>query len=150
MSKIVVVLVLGATLAADSARAAEPAPPPRTIAPPTRIPSPEDITMLPAGRAIPTTAIPREVRRAVVEDAAKRFNVAQSAVVLARAEQVDWPDASLGCPEPGRVYTQMLVAGFRVVAKTAEGEMLYHTDTRGTARNCAGPGVRPPTQAPVR
>jgi hypothetical protein len=120
-------------------------PPPRVIAPPTRIPNPEDITMLPEGRAVSTAVIPREVRRAVVADAAKRFKVAESAVVLTRAEQLDWPDASLGCPEPGKVYTQMLVPGFRVVAKTTEGEMLYHTDTHGTARNCALVGVRPPT-----
>ena len=147
MSKIIALIVLG-TFTAVAARADDPRPPPRTIAPPTRIPNPEDTTMLPEGKAVPTTLIPREVRRAVVADAAKRFKVAESAVVLTRAEQLDWPDGSLGCPEPGRVYTQMLVPGFRVVAKTVAGEMLYHTDTHGTARNCALVGVRPPSPAP--
>jgi hypothetical protein len=39
----------------------------------------------------------------------------------------------------------MLVAGFRVAAKTTEGELLYHTDSRGNVVNCAGiaPGQRP-------
>ena len=148
MSKIIAWVVL-ATFTAGGARAGDDKPAPRVIAPPTRIPNPEDNTMLPEGRAVPTTAIPREVRRAVVADAARRFKVAESAVVLARAEQLDWPDGSLGCPEPGRVYTQVLVPGFRVVAKTTEGEMLYHTDTHGTARNCALVGVRPPAQSPV-
>lgn len=147
MSKIIALFVLGSWIA-GAAHADDPRPPPRTIAPPTRIPNPEDTTMLPAGKAVPTTVIPRGVRRAVVADAAKRFKVAESAVVLTRAEQLDWPDGSLGCPEPGRVYTRMLVPGFRVVAKTAEGELLYHTDTLGTARNCALVGVRPPTSAP--
>ena len=145
-----IAVVMVTLLAACAARAEEPRSPPRTIAPPTRIPSPEDISMLPAGKAVPTTVVPREVRRAVVADAAKRFKVAESSVVLTRAEQVDWPDGSLGCPEPGRVYTQMLVAGFRVVAKTAAGEMLYHTDTQGMARNCATIGVRPPEPAPFK
>ena len=153
MSKIVAVWVLAALvfagLGACTARADDSRPAPRTIAPPTRIPNPEDTTMLPEGRAVPTSAIPREVRRAVVADAARRFKVAESAVVLTRAEQLDWPDGSLGCPEPGQVYTRARVPGFRVVAKTTEGEMLYHTDTHGTARNCALIGVRPPAQLPV-
>lgn len=148
MSKIVTLLVV-AVFAAGAAGAQEAKPPPRVIAPPTRIPNPEDTTMLPEGKPVSTTAVPRTVRRAVVADAAKRFKVAESAVVLTRAEQLDWPDASLGCPEPGKVYTQMLVLGFRVVAKTTEGEMLYHTDTQGTARNCALIGVRPPTAPPL-
>ncbi len=147
MSKIITVFVL-AVFSAGMAWAQDARPAPRTIAPPTRIPNPEDTTMLPEGKPVSTTAIPREVRRAVVADAAKRFGVAESAVVLTRAEQLDWPDGSLGCPEPGRVYTRMLVPGFRVVAKTTAGEMLYHTDTHGSARNCALVGVRPPTPPP--
>ena len=83
----------------------------RGIAPPTRIPDPVEAVAAPTGQQVSTTAIPREVRRAVVADAAKRFNVAESAVVLTRAEQLTWPDGSLGCPQPGRMYTQMLVAG---------------------------------------
>jgi hypothetical protein len=83
--------------------------------------------------------MPEAVRRAVVADAATRFNVSPNDVVLTRAEQVTWPDGSLGCPRPGRVYTQMLVPGFRVVAKTTAGELLYHTDGRGNAVNCASP-----------
>jgi hypothetical protein len=141
--------LLCAGLAAACAASGEDAKPPRAMAPPTRIPSPEGITMLPEGRPVSTAGIPGEVRRAVVADAAKRFKVAESAVVLTRAEQVTWPDASLGCPEPGTMYTQALVPGFRVVAKTTEGELLYHTDAHGDARNC-DLGIRPPTPASVR
>ena len=117
----------------------------RAIAPPTRIPDPVEAVGDASGQQVSTTAIPREVRRAVVADAAKRFNVAESAVVLTRAEQVTWPDGSLGCPQPGRMYTQMLVAGFRVAAKTTEGELTYHTDGRGNVVNCASgmAGQRP-------
>ena len=43
------------------------------------------------------------------------------------------------------MYTQMLVEGFRVTAKTTGGELLYHTDSRGNVVNCASakPGQRP-------
>jgi hypothetical protein len=133
MGKLIAMLmVAGLTACAASA---EDTKPPRAIAPPTRIPAPP-LNDQPAGQSVPTASIPREVRRAVVEDAAKRFSVPESSVVLTRAEQVTWPDASLGCPEPGTMYTQALVSGFRVVAKTSGGELSYHTDTTGTVRNC--------------
>lgn len=105
-------------------------------APPKRIPDPVESTLGPAGTPMTTAEMPREVREAVVADAARRFKVETHAVVLTRAEQVTWPDGSLGCPEPGRMYTQMLVEGYRVVAKTSAGEMTYHTDSRGNVVNC--------------
>jgi hypothetical protein len=91
---------------------------------------------VPRGALVATSDVPRVVRRAVVADAARRFNVLNSAVVLARAEQVTWSDGSLGCPEPGRKYTQTTVAGFRLVAQTVEGQLLYHTDAFGSIANC--------------
>jgi hypothetical protein len=104
------------------------------MAPPTRIPAVEPPA--PAGEPIAIASVPRDVRRAVVADAAKRFKVASNAVVLANAEKVNWNDGALGCPEPGHLYTQMIVAGFRVVAKTREGNLTYHTDANGNVRSC--------------
>src|SRR4051794_15549259 len=113
-------------------------PPPRTIAPPTQIPDPL-ASVSPAGEAVATSTIPEALRRAVVDDAAARFKVSPNDVVLTRAEQVTWPDGALGCRRPGRSYTQMPVPGFRVVAKTPGGELLYHTDGHATVVNCASP-----------
>lgn len=135
MSKSLKVLILASMLVACADAADTRAP--RGIAPPKRIPDTEAVTPLPTGEPVATSQIPRAVRRAVVADAAKRFNVAESAVVLARAEQLTWSDGSLGCPEPGRMYTQMLVAGFRVVATTGAGELTYHTDSRANAVTCS-------------
>ena len=114
---------------------------PRVIAPPARIRDAIETPPGPAGEPVNTSAMPREVRRAVVADAARRFNVPESAVALTGAEQVTWSDGSLGCPEPGRFYTQMLVPGFRVVARTSAGELTYHTDGRANAVTC---GIVPP------
>ena len=119
--------------------------------PPKRLPDVDTSTPMPAGDPVATAQIPREVRRAVVADAAKRFRVAESAVVLARAEQLTWSDGSLGCPEPGRMYSQMLVAGFRVVAVTSAGELTYHTDSHGNAVSCrASARSLPPRSPPAR
>jgi hypothetical protein len=161
-------LLAGALSLCVLAHAGESSLPPRQIAPPKRIPDVApgiavEITQ-PAGESVSTASMPRAVRHAVVADAAKRFQVAEDAVVLASAEQVTWGDGSLGCPQPGRSYTQMLVPGFRVTASTTAGRMLYHTDTRSSVVTCGSAvrpvktpderphdtGVEPRTQLPVK
>lgn len=124
--------------------ASEPRPTP--VAPPTRVTETIRDTPSPVGEPVNIASLPRETRRAVADDAARRFNVAASAVVLTRAEQVTWPDGSLGCPEPGQMYTQMLVPGYRLTAKTTAGELVYHADSRGNVKTCAV-GGQPPHEA---
>jgi hypothetical protein len=119
-----------------------PADDARRIAPPKRIPDIVEQPLRTAGQPVSTASMPREVRRAVVSDAAKRFQVQESAVVLAQAERVTWSDGSLGCPQPGMSYTQALVPGYRVTAKTAAGQFVYHTDERGNVVSCGSPPRR--------
>lgn len=137
--------ILAASHAAQAISGGEPPLPTRPaagqpvrIAPPTRIPEVSTAAPAPAGEPVTIASLPKEVRRAVVADAARRFQVAASAVVLTRAEQVTWPDGSLGCPEAGRLYTQALVPGYRLVAKTLEGDLAYHTDSNGNLAACGG------------
>jgi hypothetical protein len=110
------------------------APPPTGMAPPKRIP--QLPAPLPASEPVPTASVPREVRRAVVADAAQRFKLAENRVVLASAERLTWNDGALGCPVPGMNYTQALVPGFRIVAKSPNGMFIYHTDEHGTLAVC--------------
>jgi hypothetical protein len=123
-----------------------PTRPATGIAPPTRIPDSVNAGPTAAGEAVPIASVPRETRRAVVADAARRFNVAESSVVLTRAERVSWPDSSLGCPEPGRMYTQALVPGYRLVAKSAGAERVYHTDEQARVVSCADESRKPPRE----
>ena len=48
-----------------------------------------------------------------------------------RVEQivaVDWPDKSLGCPQEGMVYAQVVTPGFRVTLSFQSKDYEYHTD----------------------
>ena len=110
------------------------------IAPPTRILPVPDATRVPAGTPVATTEIPRDLRRAIAADAARRFELPVSAVVLTAAERVTWPDAAMGCPQPGRSYAAARVAGFRVVARTSSGEFRYNTDARSGFVICPSVG----------
>ena len=74
-----------------------------------------------------------DVARAIVEqvraDAAHRAGVAPAETHILRVEARDWSDASLGCPQPGRQYAQVVTPGYLVVAWAANRELEYHTDT---------------------
>lgn len=43
-------------------------------------------------------------------------------------EQVEWPDASLGAPRPGRMYAQVLTPGYKVILQARGRRYEYHTD----------------------
>jgi hypothetical protein len=46
-----------------------------------------------------------------MEDLAGRLKVPMEEIELVSVEEVVWPDTSLGCPQPGMVYLQVLQEG---------------------------------------
>ncbi len=64
-------------------------------------------------------------------DLASRLGISIESVVLVRSEAVEWSDSSLGCPEPGEDYVQVLVPGYRIVLAVEETYYEYHTDLQG-------------------
>ena len=60
------------------------------------------------------------------EDLAGRLDAPLDAIALLKFESVVWPDGSLGCPQPGMAYTQVLVEGYRILLNY-QGEIYsYH------------------------
>jgi hypothetical protein len=90
-------------------------------------------------------AIGGDVSSAVLErvlaDAAERLAVAADTLEVVRTEVVDWPDGSLGCPEPGNLYTQAIVPGYRVVVSDGTHRLDYHLSETGTMKVCTGPSL---------
>jgi hypothetical protein len=60
------------------------------------------------------------------DDLARRLGVDPDEIEVISTEQVTWPDASLGCPQPGMSYTQSLVEGSKVVLGYEERAYVYH------------------------
>lgn len=50
-----------------------------------------------------------------VADLASRLARDESEIEIVDAKLVTWPDGSLGCPQPGMMYTQALVDGSQVI-----------------------------------
>ncbi len=85
-----------------------------------------------------------------LQDAARRtqLDVAQLRVTL--AEAVTWPDGALGCPEPGRQYSQVLVSGYRIRVEAGTKTLEYHGSLRGQPFLCPEPRIQPPTAVDPR
>lgn len=65
-----------------------------------------------------------------IADLAGRLGKDPSSITVISAEAVVWPDAGLGCPEPGMAYTQVQVDG-SLIKLSADGLVYrYHTGGR--------------------
>ena len=63
--------------------------------------------------------VPQAILDPILKEAAALAEVARDQLVIVHAESVVWNDGSLGCPEPGMMYTQALVNGYCVVIEAA-------------------------------
>ncbi|GAA4688047.1 hypothetical protein [Nocardioides nanhaiensis] len=63
---------------------------------------------------------------AAIADLAQRLGVAPEEVTVTSSEAVTWRDGSLGCSEPGMMYTQALVEGTRIVLESGGTSYEYH------------------------
>lgn len=72
----------------------------------------------------------------VVADATARLGVASAQLSVETVQQREWGDSSLGCPQPGMFYAQVITPGYLVVVSGAGKRLEYHTDTRGRAVMC--------------
>ncbi len=62
------------------------------------------------------------------KDLAGRLNIPIEEIMLVKQEKVDWSDASLGFPEEGMMYAQVITPGFRIILKAGDKFYEYHSD----------------------
>ena len=124
-------LVLLLTACATGAPMTEPTTPASSSRPrfATTTPGPVAPTGAPAD-------VPGARWDAIVADLAARGVTATPELVS--AEAVTWPSGALGCPKPGRSYTQALVDGMRVVVTAGEATYDYRFGRGPTASLCEG------------
>lgn len=73
---------------------------------------------------------------AATADLAERTGVPASNISLVSMEAVDWSDASLGCPQEGYMYAQVITPGFSLILSAQGQPYEYHTDQAGNVVLC--------------
>jgi hypothetical protein len=74
------------------------------------------------------------------QDLAARLNIPVDQIELLSFEDVVWPDGSLGCPQPGMAYTQVMVEGYRILLQYNGQVYAYHGGGSNPPFLCEDPG----------
>jgi len=144
----VALLALGAPvlLLGRTGGPAAPAAPPTTLAAPATLAPPAGGT----SAAPPTSSAPPGVPQALIDRAMAELRAGADrpagGVTLAAAQAVNWPDASLGCPERGKSYIQVITPGYRIVLQAGAQQYEFHSGADAGSRlaRCSGTGAPPP------
>jgi hypothetical protein len=107
-----------------------PATPVASAPPPTVAPVPSNV---PGSNVSPDQ---QAAVAAAVQDATSRLGLSRDEVNIERVEAREWSDSSLGCPQPGNLYSQIVTPGFLIVINTRGKQLEYHSDSRGRVVLC--------------
>ncbi len=139
LSIVLLLLVLSACGGAVLEQAPRPetniSKPDPTLAPP--LPTPE-ISVIEQTPADDTNAVPRELAEKARADLAGYLNIDMDRIRVVESRAVDWPDASLGCPQPGMTYAQGITPGYYLVLEAGGQRYPYHTDKDDQVTLCLG------------
>lgn len=62
------------------------------------------------------------------EDLANELGINADDIELVEVESVDWANSSLGCPQEGMMYLQVITPGYRLTLEAEGQTYVYHTD----------------------
>jgi|UPI0004285CB8 hypothetical protein len=99
-------------------------------------PSTEDTVSTSPGEPTPS---PSPVAQQAVTDLAGTLGVDEGDITLLELEEVTWRDGSLGCAQSGKMYTQALVDGQRIVLSAGGQRYEYHSGGGRDAFYCENP-----------
>jgi hypothetical protein len=122
------ICLLGATALAGCSASAQG---PGGVSKPVRVKPAQSAGAQPTGGEVPAAFI--EKLRA---ELAGQQSINPAEVKVVSAEAVTWPNGALGCPKPGEMYTQALVAGYRVELEAAGKRFVYHASEKGYFKLC--------------
>jgi hypothetical protein len=80
-----------------------------------------------------------------VADLAQRLSIEASDISVASATLQQWSDSSLGCPEPGRQYAQVVTDGALIMLAAGGKEYRYHAGGSRPPFLCEQPAKATPT-----
>ena len=87
-------------------------------------------TVVPTGSPV-TGEVPPAVIDAVRAELGTLTGTDPSTATVVKAESVEWPDGSLGCPQRGVMYVQVVTPGYQVVLEQTGRDYDYRVAGEG-------------------
>ncbi len=78
------------------------------------------------------------------KDLAANLSINEQAIEIVQANFVTWPDSSLGCPQAGMQYLQVLTSGALIVFKSRNVRYQYHSGGNRPPFLCKNPSPDEP------
>ncbi len=82
-------------------------------------------TAVPGGQPLPGS---ETALAAAMADLSQRSGTPPDQITLLSMEAVEWNDASLGCPQEGMMYAQVITPGYKIRLQVQGQPYEYHTD----------------------
>jgi len=76
-----------------------------------------------------------DLAKLAVHTLAQDLGVAEDRIAVDTIRAVDWRDSSLGCPQPGRAYLQVITPGHRITLRV-DGQFHFVHEANGRAFVC--------------
>lgn len=102
-----------------------------TVVEPTTVPPAPTIAPAAEPTAPPLDEQGQAVAAALGEELAEYLGISVEDLVLVDAQAVNWPDSALGCPEPDKAYTQVMIMGYRLVFSDGNRSYELHSGMAG-------------------
>jgi hypothetical protein len=137
------------SLEAQAARSAEtttePVPTPTDlpveiadpISPVSPVPPPgEETQMVPGIQEVEPLPGSEAALAAATADLVERTGLPAAEIKLVSMEEQQWSDASLGCPQEGYMYAQVITPGYLITLEAQGQTYAYHTDQQANIVLC--------------
>jgi len=76
------------------------------------------------------------IARVAIADLAARLHMSETDIAVKQVKSVEWPDTSLGCPQPGMMYAQMVTPGYEIILTAGGKDYVYHSDRKSRVVYC--------------
>jgi hypothetical protein len=75
------------------------------------------------------------------EDLARQLSISMDQINLVEATEEEWTDSSLGCPQPGMEYLQVITPGYRILLDVDGTIHEYHSNRDAYLVYCNPPDM---------
>ena len=76
-----------------------------------------------------------DIARLAAETLAADLNIPVQKIEVDTVRAVDWPDTSIGCPQPGQAYGQVITPGHKITLRV-DGQFYFVHEANGRAFVC--------------
>lgn len=111
---------------------------------PGEIQTPQVTTLMP--QSIPSPLAPdlQKLIEKAKEDLANRLTISKDQISFIEIFEVTWPDSSLGCPQKGLAYAQVMTPGYLIRLASGNSQYEYHSGKGPDVIFCSNPSAQVP------